>query len=870
MKFHQPKSSPVIPEVERSQILEAIESFDQELQETPGWANWEENQAYRYALVHNGNRYPIKQIIHMATGAPKSTFSGGQESNSYLESRHFEVAPLRSESAPGLRLSLEAILARYLEISQSQPFGQHAELWSYFDAVKEILEATPVLRENLNLKVSWSAGRGNWARVPWIVLLDERETRSTQRGVYCVLLFRADMSGLYVTFNQGVTEPTRRIGQTAGLAELRENAERLRDLTAPLTDFGFARDGKIDLHVEAGLGRSYESSTIAYKLYEHGSIPDDEEIVEDIEALLSIYEKYLEQRMDQQVNQAGLKAMRDRFLAYLPEFKDFPSEDPEGAYSCEERNYKVELVERFKQTLREKLSAPAGADANETLLCDGILQFLRKPLKSTGRPQNILSWRAIDFLNHLGSAGKRQFVAALRQLLFGEDAVGVRIESFNRTMTRLLEKTPSRNSPAWSRLFPTFFLMLANPKTEIAIKTTEFEKTAKEVLGAPAFERRFFDEEQYNKTKHLVDIIRDALQKWGWSPRDMLDVQSFIWIAQSSAAAKVEDETEPDDDEVEDEREEVIAYVPSSFHEIREHVLEREGMRLPERQLRQYHTAIESRGFVILSGISGSGKTWLTEAYANAVGARYLLVSVAPNWTTNEDLLGFFNPLDGIYHDTAFSRFLKEASTAHNRAQEAGVAARPYHLVLDEMNLARVEYYFAMFLSTMELRSRHGTAPIALGPNTTIALTPNLKFVGTVNVDETTHGFADKVYDRAQLIELSAPRDLLVQHLGALPFAEVLIETWDAVSEIAPFGFRILDDVSAYIKSAQGIGVGWEEALDEQVLQKILPKIKGADPRVGIALQRIVTLSQDRFPLTNQKAITMLDRFQQHGFTSYF
>ena len=199
-----------------------------------------------------------------------------------------------------------------------------------------------------------------------------------------------------------------------------------------------------------------------------------------------------------------------------------------------------------------------------------------------------------------------------------------------------------------------------------------------------------------------------------------------------------------------------------------------------------------------------------------------------------------------------------------------GVSPRPFHLVLDEMNLARVEYYFAKFLSAMEIRARAGQAEIELAPNQRVSLTPNLFFVGTVNIDETTHGFADKVYDRAQLIELEGPRELLEEHLADAPYATVLLQVWDAVKEIAPFAYRILDEFAVYTRRAGELGVAWEEALDEQLIQKVLPKLKGADPRVGDALQALVDISDGEFPLTKEKADLMLERFRRHGFTSYF
>ena len=96
--------------------------------------------------------------------------------------------------------------------------------------------------------------------------------------------------------------------------------------------------------------------------------------------------------------------------------------------------------------------------------------------------------------------------------------------------------------------------------------------------------------------------------------------------------------------------------------------------------------------------------------------------------------------------------------------------AREFHVILDEMNLARVEHYFSRFLSAMEVRTREGIARLDLAPGHTVELTPNLKFSGTVNIDETTHGFADKVYDRAQILELPLPREQVAAHMAEFPW----------------------------------------------------------------------------------------------------
>ena len=166
-----------------------------------------------------------------------------------------------------------------------------------------------------------------------------------------------------------------------------------------------------------------------------------------------------------------------------------------------------------------------------------------------------------------------------------------------------------------------------------------------------------------------------------------------------------------------------------------------EGMVIDDRALRRFHLALQVRGFVILSGVSGTGKTWLADAYGRATGGEVQIVPVAPNWTTNEDLLGYLNPLTGAYHDTLFSRFVRAAAREWTAAQRDEREPRPFFLVLDEMNLARVEYYFAQFLSALEFRARSGEGVLQLGQEE-VVLGQNLKFVGTVNIDETTPGFA--------------------------------------------------------------------------------------------------------------------------------
>lgn len=121
----------------------------------------------------------------------------------------------------------------------------------------------------------------------------------------------------------------------------------------------------------------------------------------------------------------------------------------------------------------------------------------------------------------------------------------------------------------------------------------------------------------------------------------------------------------------------------------------RKGMHYTRAQLRDFITLLRTNDLIVLAGDSGSGKTSLVKSVASAIGAQCTIVPVKPNWTGSEDLLGYYNPIEGRYHPSQFLLALLDA------ARDPDV---PHFICLDEMNLARVEYYFADFLSLLETR----------------------------------------------------------------------------------------------------------------------------------------------------------------------
>lgn len=326
------------------------------------------------------------------------------------------------------------------------------------------------------------------------------------------------------------------------------------------------------------------------------------------------------------------------------------------------------------------------------------------------------------------------------------------------------------------------------------------------------------------------------------------------------------------------------------------------GFTLPEPLIRAYHVALQTKPLVILPGISGTGKTRLTRLYADAAhdlnggdNPYYLIVAVQPDWHNARDLLGYYNGLTGTFLATPFLRFLLRA---------AADPAVPYFVCLDEMNLARPEYYLAPILSALETEDHQ----IDLGaPSETVAaasgeLLPNLfrlplnvRITGTVNVDESTHTLSDKLLDRANVIELTVV-DLEAFRVNYRDRIDpqvwrVIIDVHALMAQAGqPFGYRTVSEMLRYIAQAEGI-LPRDQAVDQQIKQKILPKLRGDDsPRLRRALAGLLelllgqpqsvwgkaaaieptVLANAPFPESAEKVRHMLERLEREGFTDFY
>lgn len=341
--------------------------------------------------------------------------------------------------------------------------------------------------------------------------------------------------------------------------------------------------------------------------------------------------------------------------------------------------------------------------------------------------------------------------------------------------------------------------------------------------------------------------------------------------------------------------------------------------------IENFYLCLKSKPFVILAGTSGTGKTKLVKLFAEAIGAEYKLVPVRPDWSDSSDLFGHAN-IHGEFVDGAIIEFIENAMIDPDK---------PYFLCLDEMNLARVEYYFSDFLSLIETRRWDGdeivTDKIDLGKagnekHEDLYIPENLYVIGTVNMDETTYPFSKKVLDRANTIEFSDV-DLRPSFAGGMDEVEpqelgndflktkyitLLTDIDDsqkdqvtkvctelqAINDIlkkanAHVGYRVRDEIAFYmLNNDEHQLLKYEEAMDFEIMQKILPRIQGSSQGIkdllielfkkcagdyaSFAQDTIWSNMQERlkgktvYPRSATKICYMMRRFEEDGFTSYW
>ncbi len=274
-----------------------------------------------------------------------------------------------------------------------------------------------------------------------------------------------------------------------------------------------------------------------------------------------------------------------------------------------------------------------------------------------------------------------------------------------------------------------------------------------------------------------------------------------------------------------------------------------------EAQIREFVASLAVSHIIILQGMSGTGKTSLTYAFGEFIGNPSSIIPVQPMWKERSDLLGYYNEFTRKYNETELLRKMYEANKSDNI----------YITVLDEMNIARVEYYFAEFLSLLEIPNpelrylevvtdKWEDDPPDLKDGR-IKLPQNMWFVGTANNDDSTFAISDKVYDRAMIIDLDSRitpfGDGAQEQTADISYAEftTLVENAQRGYEITrrnerrlrmldayliekfqiTFGNRIMRQIRSYISVYVNCGGEELDALDDILCKKVLRKLTYKD-----------------------------------------
>lgn len=316
------------------------------------------------------------------------------------------------------------------------------------------------------------------------------------------------------------------------------------------------------------------------------------------------------------------------------------------------------------------------------------------------------------------------------------------------------------------------------------------------------------------------------------------------------------------------------------------------GLHFNPRILKAFHTALktaEMSPLTILAGVSGTGKSELPRLYSHFGGIFFEPISVQPNWDSQESMLGFFNSIDNKFDAQPLLRFLAQSQkpwqeNTNGNDGYPGLSDAVCLVLLDEMNLAHPELYFAEFLSKLELRRGKKakdvpSLPIKIGAGMKpydLKLGRNMLWVGTMNQDETTKSLSDKVIDRSIIINFPRPTELKRRgkltpldennrspalhkkswnnwvETGKIPFNaddikefKTFIESMNTALGISgrAIGHRVWQSIEYYmmnypdVRTAQklqdkdALAKAMHVAFEDQLVQKVMPKLRGIDTR---------------------------------------
>ena len=310
------------------------------------------------------------------------------------------------------------------------------------------------------------------------------------------------------------------------------------------------------------------------------------------------------------------------------------------------------------------------------------------------------------------------------------------------------------------------------------------------------------------------------------------------------------------------------------------------GFEIPIRLQDAFHTALKTSDIsclTVMAGVSGTGKSAFPKLYAQAMGIHFLPLAVEPRWDSPHDLFGFLNYMENRFEATKLGRALVQFNNSlYAPSNKVSLRNQLLLVLLDEMNLARIEYYFSEFLSKLEMRRNSniereedyrvvsvevfagypGDEEVGPSPSIHLYAGSNVLFVGTMNEDESTQSLSDKVIDRANVLYFGRPNKLqdkrqrMFEDRDWLPLTENTWRSWIAnvsnetipayeqvdklINSInrtlarlgRPFGWRTYKAIQSYIANHPAVRFREDSGMSplaDQIAMRVMPKLRGVD-----------------------------------------
>lgn len=806
--------------------------------------------------------------------------------------------------------------------AKMQPFANNSFGVYVRNDIPEAIYTTGLV-DKAKYLITASVGAGNWALIPWVCIFDRSITTSATKGVYIVYLLSKDSKRLYLTFNQGCTEISSTHSKRETIRIMREKATEIVGYTDA---HGFSVGDNIDLGDNlTSLGQYYERGTIYYKMYDVNAIPDEDVLCRDLDDMMRIYQQYAQHQNGDDEWEPSLSeydpgitkeqwlellndsnVMKTAWLNVLAKFYDYG-----GIATCKQ----IELHYGGLWSSYNRICTSIAMKVHQITHCHlynksyyTILFFAKYASKNE---DGSVVWKMrSELYNALKEFGVRRFL---------DNRIGV-FDSWTivdeHTAVKHCDKSFfDHNGSGVPKEICWFFEADDIKPGEVRPWDIHYQDTVYEIKV-----RKESADGKRVQISWNVELGKQ-LAKY----RELNATATFI-----RSGDHVHDLIMKGD--------EAEMTIQEKMVTIRAYI-EAKGFMYSGSLIENLYLSLKSKPFVILAGTSGTGKTRLVRLFAEAIGAtkengRYEQVAVRPDWSDSTDLFGHVD-LNGKFIPGKILEFLWKAQ------QNKG---KPYILCLDEMNLARVEYYLSDFLSVIETRDMknseiitdplvsdgdYGSDNEARQKYGEIRFPENLYIVGTVNMDETTFPFSKKVLDRANTIEFNYV-DLNTLWSDAVQAVEPLdednsflkseylklrdcqdkdyttiagfssqLEKYNQILQKANahVGYRVRDEIVFYLLNNLETGVMSEDtAMDNEIMQKILPRIQGSSASVKSMLcdlfkeiagdyegyqtesnntaDRMLEMLRKnehvKYSKSAEKIAFMVRRFEEDGFTSYW